>query len=108
MTHKCDNLRTPYFVSSESIFSLSRLDSVAHPLPLPLGSALHNFCRSVILGRGCGRHDCLTLFSGFTSDFTNRRQEDIVTYRLLYFLPDTSLCLFVDELQKKQNQTCPK
>ena len=26
-----------------------------------------------------------------------RRQIDIVTYKLLYFLPDTSLCLFVDE-----------
>ena len=28
----------------------------------------------------------------------HRRQIDIVTYKLLYFLPDTSLYLFVDDL----------
>ena len=29
---------------------------------------------------------------------TNRRQIDIMTYQLLFFLPDTSLCLFDDEM----------
>ena len=32
---------------------------------------------------------------------TIRRQVDIVTYKLLYFLPDTSLCLFADEFIMK-------
>ena len=31
-------------------------------------------------------------------NITFRRQIDIVTYKLLYFLSDTSLCLFVDDL----------
>ena len=38
---------------------------------------------------------CHTFFS---SNRSLRRQIDIVTYKLLYFLPDTSLCLFVDDL----------
>ena len=29
---------------------------------------------------------------------SNRRQIDMVTYKLLFFLPDTSLCLFGDEI----------
>ena len=29
--------------------------------------------------------------------FTFRRQIDIMTYKLFFFLPDTSLCLFDDE-----------
>ena len=31
-----------------------------------------------------------------------RRQIDIVTYKLIYFLPDMLLCLFVDDLFKKK------
>ena len=39
------------------------------------------------------------MYRYINGDGTNRRQIDIVMYKLLYILPDMSLCLFVDVMR---------